>query len=212
MNEPRTRRSAAAGLLLLAATATSAAGASDSKLDIPAGRYQLDKNHASLTFRVLHMGLSHYTARFTRFDATVDLDPNDLAASRVEATIHPASVETDYPGEKDFDREIASGDPGFLEAAKFPRMRFVSKRVEPTGERTLRVTGDLTMKGVTRPVSLDVEIVGAKLHPFRKQPAFGIAARGALDRSQWGVSGYLPDIVADRVQLEIHAELIAESR
>lgn len=179
-------------------------------LAIPAGRYELDPKHSSLVFRVLHAGLSYYTARFTRFDVAVELDPQDLARSRVEARIDPFSIETDYPGEEDFDGELAK-DPKFLEATKFPEIRFVSRQVQVLGPRELEIAGDLTMKGATRPVTLRVEIVGARPHPMSKTPTLGIAARGALERSGWGVSGYLPEIVADRVTFEINAELGASS-
>lgn len=199
----------AAFALIAGACLTGGAAAQTAKLDIAAGRYALDKNHASLTFRVMHNGLSNYTARFTRFDATIDLDPVRLENSKVSATVDPTSVETDYPGEADFDREIAT-KPEFLDAGKHPAAKFVSRSVRASQDGTLDVVGDLTLRGATHPVTLNVKINGAKPHPFKKVPVLGISARGRLQRSQWGVIGFLPDIVADSVGIEIEAEFIRE--
>lgn len=205
---------AASALLLAGAPAAAlaqAAAAEAAALSIPAGRYVLDRKHASLLFSVRHLGLSDYTARFTRFDATVDLDPQNLAASRVEATIDPLSIETDYPGETDFDGELAR-QPEYLDGSKHPEIRFVSRQVQASGPDALEVTGDLTLKGVTRPVTLQVSIIGAKPHPFTKTPALGIAARGAFERSGFGMTSLLPDIVSDRVELRVNAEFRLDQR
>jgi polyisoprenoid-binding protein YceI len=175
------------------------------RLDIPACRYELDENHASLVFRVMHSGLSNYTARFTRFDATIELDPARLERSKVSATVDPTSVETDYPGKADFDSELAN-DKDFLDAKNHPKMQFASQSVRVRQDGMLEVTGALTMHGATQPVTLNVRINGAKLHPLKKIPVFGISARGELQRSKWGVRGYLPTIAADTVSIEIEAE------
>jgi polyisoprenoid-binding protein YceI len=192
-------------LALCALCAAAGALAQAPRLDIPAGRYELDQNHASLVFRVMHNGLSNYTARFTRFDATIELDPARLERSKVSATVDPTSVETDYPGKADFDSELAN-DPDFLDAKNHPKMQFASRSVRVREDGMLEVTGDLTMHGATRPVVLNVRINGAKLHPLKKIPVFGISARGQLQRSKWGVKGYLPTIAADSVGIEIEAE------
>jgi polyisoprenoid-binding protein YceI len=194
-------RRLSASLTFLAVTA----GVGAAQLDAPAGRYTLDKNHASLVFRVMHQGLSNYTARFTRFDAVIELDPERLERSKVTATIDPRSVETDYPGKADFDTELAT-KPEFLDANRHPKMQFVSRSVKSRENGTLDVTGDLSMHGATHPVTLNVRINGAKPHPLKKIPMLGISARGQLQRSKWGVDGFLPTVVADAVTIEIEAE------
>ena len=86
--------------------------AAQAPIDVPAGTYTLEKTHASLTWRILHMGLSNYTARFTRFDATLRFDPQDFSRSTVEASVDLASVETDYipVGGRDFNQDLRSAD------------------------------------------------------------------------------------------------------
>jgi polyisoprenoid-binding protein YceI len=188
-----------------ACLAGSAGSAEVPKLDTPPGRYTLDKNHASLVFRIMHQGLSNYTARFTRFDAAIELDPARIENSKVTATIDPHSVETDYPGPAEFDKEIAT-KPEFLDGNKHPRMQFVSRSIRAREDGTLEVTGDFSMHGATHPVMLNVKLNGARPHAMTKVPTLGISARGNLKRSEWGVTGYLPFIAADAVAIEIEAE------
>lgn len=181
--------------------------------DIPAGTYKLDKPHASLNFRVNHMGMSHFTARFTRFDATLRLDPAHPELSKVTAEIDPASLQTNYPEPQklDFDTQIEGKE--FLDAPKFPKMTFVSTKVEPTGPRTAKVTGDLTLHGVTRPVVLD-----ATYNDGYGKTAFdpsgsriGFSAKGSLNRSEFGIGFGVPTPenkfgVSDAVEVIIEAE------
>jgi polyisoprenoid-binding protein YceI len=205
---PRVVSSSRAALALIAGAALAqAAHGAPPKLDVPAGRYELDRNHASLTIRVMHMGLSNYTARFTRLGGFIELDPARIERSKVTATVDPASIETDYPGETDFDGELAS-KPEYLDAKRHPQARFVSRSIRVRDDGTLDVTGDLTLRGVSRPLTLNVKINGAKQHPFRRLPVIGISARGSMQRSQWGVSGSLPTIAGDLVSLEIEAEFM----
>jgi polyisoprenoid-binding protein YceI len=177
-------------------------------LDIPSGNYKLDASHASITWRVMHMGLSNYTARFTKFDSTITLDAAAIGKSAVKVTIDPISVRTDYAGDEDFDGKIGK-DARILNGAKFPSIEFVSRKVESTGPMKLKITGDLTMLGVTRPVTLDATIVGTlQSHPFVKRPAFGVSARGTVKRSDFGLAYPPPPGVGDNVELQIEAEYI----
>lgn len=164
----------------------------------PAGAYKLDPNHASMTFKIDHFGLSHYTARFTKFDASLQLDPAALTKSSVTLTLDPKSVETDYPGDfkaghKDspyssFDEEIARGDK-FLNADKYPEISFKSTKVTGTA-KALKVTGDLTFLGQTHPVTLDAAVVGSiEKHPYMGVGVVGFSAHGTFKRSAWGMTG-----------------------
>ena len=175
--------------------ATAAAEGADIKA--PKGTYKNDPYHSSLTFKIDHMGLSHYTARFTRFDATLDFDPA-LAFSSVTVNIDPTSVRTDYSGDfkaaqkdspyKSFDEQIARGDK-FLNADKFSTITFKSTKVMQAGE-TLKVTGDLTFLGVTKPVTLLGSVVGSlEKHPFMGKGVVGFSATGTVKRSDWGMIG-----------------------
>lgn len=181
--------------------------AKDTIADLPAGVYELDKTHASLTWKVSHLGLSNYTARFTRFDASVKLDPKDVTRSTVMASIDPTSIETDYPypEKTDFDKKLITGADWF-NTEKFPKIGFRSTKITMNSDNTGTMTGDLTFLGVTKPVTLDVVLNGAmKSQPFSKKPALGFSANGTIKRSDWGFSTYVPNI-GDEVELLLEVE------
>ncbi len=178
----------------------------------PAGAYTLDKGHSSLLFRVNHMGVSNYTARFTDFDAQLQFDPANPERSSVTASVNPASIETDYPDPKiDFDGLLRGKD--FLAADAFPPMTFRSTRVERTGPRTARITGDLSFRGVTRPVTLEATFNGGYpaggMDPTGAR--VGFSAKGGLKRSEFGMKTGIPAPgsqmgVGDLVEVIIEAE------
>lgn len=178
--------------------------------EVADGTYVLEKTHASMTWRVSHMGLSNYTARFKRFDATVQLDSKQPSKSSVQATIDVGSIETDLltPDGRDFNAELKSAP--FLNASKFPQATYQSRSVKATGPRTYRVEGDLTLLGISRPVALDVTLNGAlKSHPFAKVPAIGFSATGKVPRLIFGINP--PPIqqgVGTDVQIAIEAEFL----
>ncbi len=184
----------------------------------PAGDYVSDPNHSSVNFGLQHLGLSGYNLKFKTFDATVTFDPANIAASKVTATIKAADILAGYPG------DYAAGHPGskfksweddlanstnFLDAGAHPTITFVSTSVEPSGERTAKVTGDLTLKGVTKPVTLDVTFAGeTDAHMFAKVPAIGFSAVGSFKRSEFGLDYLLPAIVGDDVKVQIEGDFI----
>ena len=177
--------------------------------ELPAGLYVLDKTHASLTWKVSHLGLSNYTARFTDFDADLTLDPSDLTNSSLIVSVDPKSIETDYPNpeQKDFDKELSEGEKWF-NANEFPEIKFASKRIEVTGENTAKLYGTLDFLGQTDTLVLDVVFNKAMLsHPYAKKPAMGFSATADLKRSQWGFDTYLPNI-GDNVEILIEVEFI----
>jgi polyisoprenoid-binding protein YceI len=205
------------------ATATATATAAPVSLTIPSGTYRLDPTHASLTFKIKHLGLADYTARFARFDATLDLDTADLTKSKVTATVDPASVRTDYPGDyaathgrtyRSWDDDLAR-NPRWFNVRQFPEARFASTAIAVTGPNTGTMTGDLTFLGVTKPITLDVTFGGQLAeHPFTKGPAIGFSAVGSFKRSDFGMTAGLPEPgaafapVADDVELVIEAEFM----
>lgn len=202
----RSRPMLAAMALLLLAVAPAPALAQAAPVAAPAGTYGLDPTHASLTFRVKHLGLSFYTARFTRLMGQIELNPKVPTSSSVNMTIDPRSVRTDFPfpEKEDFDKVVAER---FLGAAKHSEIRFRSTGLVATGATTGRLTGDLTFNGVTRPVTLDVTLNGVIEHPFQKVPAPGFSARGSLQRSDFGSTELLGPI-GDEVELLIEAEYL----
>ncbi len=177
--------------------------------EAPAGTYKLDKSHASLDFRVSHIGFSNYTARFANFDAELQLDPKNPGASSVTATIDTNSLTLPAPP-KGFLEELLNDK--WLGGKKFPQMTFKSTKVELTGPNTARITGDLTLKGATAPVTLDATFNGGYAgHPYDPNARIGFSARGTLNRSAFGVSEGIPPPgstmgVSDAVEITIEAE------
>ena len=175
-------------------------------LSVPAGEYALDKTHASVTAKVKHLGLSGYPMRFASFDSTIMLDPKDVTRSTVTVTLDPRSVRTDYPfpEKEDFDKKIAET---FLRAGQHPTATFKSTGLVATGATTGKLTGNLTLAGVTKPLTLDVTLNAATEHPFRKVPALGFSATGKFNRSDFGLKDLIPG-VSDEVMLMIEAEYL----
>jgi len=175
-------------------------------LNVPAGEYGLDKTHASLTWQINHLGLSSYTARFATYDATINLNPAEPTKSSVSVTIDPKSVRTDFPfpEKENFDAIIADK---FLQAGAHPTITFQSTGLTATGATTGKMTGNLTLLGVTRPVTMDVTLNGAMEHPFRKVPALGFSATGTFKRSEFG-SKDLQGPIGDDIKLIIEAEFL----
>lgn len=178
----------------------------------PAGSYTIDKAHASLIFRVNHIGFSNYTGRFARFDATLELDPANPANCRVEATIDASSLEADNPPAGFLD---ALRGVDWLDAAKFPRMTFKTTKVEVTGAKTARITGDFWLHGVTRPVVLEaIHNGGYGSHAYDPGGSrIGFSARGTLNRSEFGIAYGIPAPgstlgVSDAVEFIIEAEFL----
>jgi len=193
--------------LLTAPAALAAPGVTSTKpADLPAGHYVLDKTHAVLTAKLKHMGFSNYILRFTKLDADFHYDPKAPEASKINVTVDPASIDTatgaDAFGLK-FNKELA-GD-GWLEANKFPTITFVSTKVDVGNGTNGKVTGDLTLHGVTKPVVLDVTFngVGGSFTPGSVKTGF--SASTTIKRSEFGVSKYVP-LVGDDVTLNIEVE------
>lgn len=184
-------------------TDAAAADVAPATADIPAGRYVLDPRHASLLWQVKHMDLSYYTARFTRFTATLDINPAEPETARLTAVIDPTSVGIDLPGET-FDAELRGAR--YFNAASFPEITFTSTSLEMTSDTTAKVTGDLAFLGVTKPVTLDAELTGFYAeHPFSKKGALGFHAEGTFARSDFGLTTSSM-IAGDEVRIIVNAE------
>lgn len=192
-----------------AAATPTASAPKPPKADIPAGDYTLDKHHATLVFRVNHLGFSNYTAAFADFDAKLHFDQNNAGASTLEATIDPKSLTLPAPPEG-FLAELTG--PQWLNAATYPAITFKSTKIETTGPDTGKVTGDLTLHGVTKPVTLDVTYNGGYAgHPMDPHARIGFSAKGTFKRSDFGVAFGVPAPgttmgVGDEVQVAIEAE------
>lgn len=179
-----------------------------------AGNFQIDATHTRVLFRVSHLGFSFYTAFFRDVQADLVFDPENPEGMAVTATIKAASVETMYPDPAvDFNALIAG--PDFLDSGTHPDITFTSSGVVVTGDQTADVTGDLTLHGVTRPVTLSVRFNGGYGgHPMDPGGArVGFSATGSLLRSDFGIAYGVPAPgttmgVGDEVEVIIETEFL----
>ncbi len=180
------------------AVATAMDGAPDLG-DTPAGAYAVEKTHAYITFFYDHQGYSKPYLRFRSFDATLNLDPADMSKSSVNVTIDINSIDS---GVDIFDEHLR-GD-GFFDVANHPEGTFVSTSFKPNADGG-ELTGDLTLKGITKPVTMDVKFNKAGLNFRSKVPQVGFSAKTKIMRSDWDLGKYAPN-VGDEVTLIIEAE------
>lgn len=195
-------RTAAFALALVIAPAAMAAPGptTNDPAKVPAGSYSLDKTHASLTAKINHLGFSNYTLRFKGLDSSFSYDPATLPATKMTVTVDVASIDT---GDAKFDAELAGS--GWLDAAKFPTMTFVSTNVIAGSGGKGQVVGDLTLHGVTKPVTLDVTFNGVGPGFVPGSTRLGFSASGKIKRSDFGVTKYTP-IVGDDMTLLVEVE------
>lgn len=199
-----TLKTTACGLALtLLATPVALAQTSPAPADVRAGTYVSDPGHTKITWSVSHFGFSTYVGQFAKVDATLKLDPKAPQSADLQATIDTASVGTLNPA---LDGHLKG--PNFLDVAKFPKATFKSTAVKVTGERTAEVTGDLTLHGVTKPVTLQVTFIQGGLNPLDKTYSLGFQAKTTIKRSEWGVKAYSP-AVGEEVMLQIDTEMKA---
>lgn len=188
--------------------------------DVATGTYSLEKNHAFMTVKVGHNGgITQYRISFTDFDGTLDFDPADPESSNLSFSINPMSVETNYPGDYKAGHadsaweswnEDVSRDAKWLNADEFPEITFVTTAIERTGDLEGTVTGDLTLLGVTKPVSLDVSYGGVANPPwFGERDVIGFTAGTTVLRSEFGMGAYIPNI-SDEVIVEFTGEFLQD--
>jgi len=170
--------------------------------EAPAGNYKLDPTHASVTWSLSHAGLSNYTARFDNITGALNFESGQPEKSSVNIRIDPRSVST---GLKSFDEELASGR-NFFNAEKHPDIRFVSTSIDIIGENTGLITGDLTLKGVTKPVTLETTFNGAGKSFGNPGKTVGFSATGKFLRSDYNMGHLVAFGIGDEVTLRIETE------
>jgi polyisoprenoid-binding protein YceI len=180
---------ALAGLLATAGTAAAAPVT-----------YKLDPGHTMVLFSWNHFGFSNPTANLGQVDGTLVYDEAAPTKSTVEATLPLAGLDTFVPK---LDEHLKSAD--FLDAAKYPTVTFKSTKVTSAGKDKLKVVGDLTVHGVTKPVTLDVTVNKVGPHPMMKIQTAGFDATATIKRSDFGVGAYVPN-VSDEIKIRITTE------
>lgn len=164
--------------------------------------YKIDPNHTDVLAQWSHFGFSNPSAHFGKADGTIVYDSENVSASSVQVTL-PLSGLNSFVA--DFDAHLRSGD--FFDAEKFPAATFKSTKVESAGKGKLKVTGNLTIKDVTKPVVLDVTLNKAGEQPMAKRAAIGFDATATVSRTAFGVGKYVPN-VSDEVKLRITTEAL----
>jgi len=165
-----------------------------------ADTYHLEKTHVDLLFTINHAGFTEKHGSFRDLDATLEYDAAHPESSRVTVTVKTDSLDTANAA-RDAD---VKGDK-FLDVAKYPEMRFVSTHVTREPDQSLRIDGELTLHGITKPVTLHAKLNKAAPNPFDKRPTLGFSATGSLKRSDFGITTYIP-IIGDVITLTIDAE------
>ncbi|MDR5761619.1 YceI family protein [Caballeronia sp. LZ035] len=173
---------------------------SSSESSVPPGHYQLDAHHWNVSFDVDHLHYSRFVIRFDKATAQLDWNADGLSASSVRATINASSVNTNVPL---LDRMLKG--PDMFDVERYPEIVFVSTGFQRTGDDKGTLTGDLTIRGTTRPVSLNVSFNGHAVDPLTKLETLGFSADGHFNRSQFGLTTWYP-AVGDDVHVAIQAE------
>ena len=193
------------GLLCLgpARASDDPAAPSQDPTQVRAGAYVLDPDHGKITWSVSHLGYSTYYGQFTGLTAKLDLDPKSPENSRLSVSVPLSGVVT---GNAHLEQQLAS--PDFFDTLKFPAATFTATRVEPTSPTTARITGDLILRGTTRPVAVDATFNQAGINPVDQRYSVGFDGRAVVKRSEFGVNAFLP-MLGDEVTLRIEGEFKA---
>ena len=148
-----------------------------------ADTFEIDPSHTAVVFFVNHLGYSETIGRFNDVSGSFDLDQDNPENSKIALVIDAASVDTNHEARDDHLRS-----PDFLNVEEFPEIKFTSTAVEQTGDNTAKVTGDMTILGATKPVTLDVTLNKLEPNPMSGVETAGLSARGQLDRTEFGMT------------------------
>jgi polyisoprenoid-binding protein YceI len=166
--------------------------------------YTIDSGHTQTTFTWNHLGFSNPSAGFDKIEGTITYDAADPTRSSVDVTIPIDSINTHV---EKFNTHMKSAD--LFDAAKFPTATFKSTAIKTGASKgTFKVTGDLTVHGVTQSVILDATLNGAGQHPMKKVPAIGFDAHTTIKRSDFGIDYAVPN-VGDEIHIRITTEATA---
>jgi len=164
------------------------------------GAYQIDPQHSTLLFKIEHLGLSTYVGRFNDFSASLEFDPADLEATRLDARVDTTSV--------DVDDSIVEGtlqNSDWFHSEQFPQAAFTTRAIKPLGDNRFVFTGELTLRGVTKTVSFQGRFNGGATNLLTRRYTLGFTASGTINRTDFGIDRYT-SLVGEEVELEFYAE------
>jgi polyisoprenoid-binding protein YceI len=176
---------------------------------IETGTWTVDPAHSSVGFAVRHAGIATIRGEFTRFEGTLEVS-DDLSTAHATGSVEVASVFTNEP-----QRDEHLRSPDFFDAEQYPNISFTSTQIEPGGDTSFRVVGNLTLHGVTKEIVLDGSVQGTEVDPFGNQRV-GLELHGELSRGDYGMGFNMPLasgglFVSDRVKLTIDISAIRQS-
>jgi polyisoprenoid-binding protein YceI len=175
---------------------------------IPTGTWNVDPAHSKVAFGVKHMGIATVRGEFTDFSGTLEIG-EDLSTARAYGTVKTSSVNTSEPQRDDHLRS-----PDFFDAARFPELRFESTRIEALDDEEFRITGRLTIHGVTDEIVLHAEVQGTDVDPWGNE-RIGLEVTGQLSRGDYGMKfnqalGSGNVLVADKVKLALDISAVKQ--
>ena len=176
---------------------------------VPTGTWAVDPAHSRVEFQVKHLGIATVRGHFARFSGTLELG-EDHESSVAYGTVESASVDTNDDGR---DAHLRSAD--FFDVEQYPEIRFASREIVPTGEDSFEITGELTLHGVTRELTLDAEITGTEQDPWGNERV-GLEATGHLNRGDYGMTfnqalGSGNVLVSDKVRLHLDISAVKQA-
>lgn len=172
--------------------------------EISAGAYKLDPTHASLVFKIDHLGFSTYVGRFESFEASLDFDAEDPAAARVEAVIDMTSLDI---ANDEFAQTLMGSQ--WFDAEQHPQAVFRTFGLKVTGENTAVISGDLTLKGETQAIEINATFNGGANDVLRRAYIVGFSGSTIISRSDFGIDRFA-GLITDEVAIEIEAEFIRQ--
>lgn len=174
---------------------------------ITTGAYVLDSDHAALIVRISHFGVSDYMGRFNSIRGVLDIDENAPESAQFSFTVETASLDVNN---SEFEETLRGKN--WLNSGEFPQAVFNMDSLKRTGENTARIAGTLTLRGITKPLILDAELIGGAQNPLTRKYSLGFKASGVFKRSEFGIDKYLSfagdKFDFDTVNLEFNGEFI----
>jgi polyisoprenoid-binding protein YceI len=164
-------------------------------------KWKVDRAHAKVGFTVTHMMLSEVDGSFKKFDATLSASKEDFTDGVFEVTIEAASINTDNESR---DNDLRSGS--YFDVAKYPTITFKSTSVTKVEEKKYKVTGNLTMHGVTKSITLDMVLNGTGNSPMTHKPVAGFKITGAIDRTDFGIGSVPSGMVSKKIEIRVNGE------
>jgi polyisoprenoid-binding protein YceI len=171
-------------------------------LNLKAGQYSLDPTHATLLFKIQHLGLSTYIGRFNQFDASLEFDPNNITEARLSAIIEIGSLDIN-----DADLKGDLMGRSWFHQVKYPQAVFESNAVNPISDTEFEFKGILNWRGVQKPITVSATFHGGANNILTGKYTLGFSAQGSFSRSDFGMDKYVP-LVGDDVNIEAYAEFL----